>query len=271
VKEARKDRAFVAIDVSSRSPGPMNIMVQELAGDLGRLKVIKPEKAAEVARDWVRFRGHLRAVDEGQAERGAPVKFNARLVRELLDVLPEELRLEYNRRRGEIEGVAVNISGAREGYYRAGDPVIYTQSENILESGTKRRFHPSIVPSAGDVYVRIGDDQDKIVDAVRRKVREGGEVTLSGGYFTNCIPQTAVLLAAAGFEVVVPERLTDAKIVRDRNKPGETADMLVRFITAVNATADLVQDRIRPHEICVREEKEGGYGVWRFRKEPAKA
>ena len=264
---ADKPRALVLIDVGSRSPGPFDVIIPELGDDLRRLAKVRPRKASDIAGDWRRFREYLRAEEKGEPLPDAPVKMNARLVRELLDVLPDELRVDYNRRQTEIEVLAENIASAREDYYRTGDPVIYTQSVNPTESGTKKVFHPAIAPSASDAYVRIGEDSNRIVYAVRKRVVEGGEVTLSGGYFKACVAQTAVLLAAEGFDVLVPEELTDAKIIRDSKDGIRKGEMMTTFMNTIYTTASMVQELIEPAQICIHEEKKGDYPVWRFRKE----
>ncbi|MFH1789336.1 MAG: hypothetical protein ABH834_08145 [Candidatus Altiarchaeota archaeon] len=265
--KVKKQRACVVIDMSERSPGPGSVLLPELGEDLRRLAKTRPEKAAEIAGEWRSFRDYATAVGRGEDVSGAPVKMNAKLVHELLDVLPAEDRVDYSRRRAEIDDMSVRIGKAREGYHVSGDPVIYTHSKNVLERGTKKVFHPAVAPSSSDVYVRIGDDHDKIVSAVKKRVVDGGEVTLSGGWFKSCVAQAAVLLAAEGFDVVVPEELTDAKIVRDSGDGTRIGEMYETFMNTVYGTASTIQEIIEPQQICITEEKRGDYSVWRFRKE----
>ncbi|MFH0863118.1 MAG: hypothetical protein V1875_08845 [Candidatus Altiarchaeota archaeon] len=267
----KRNRCLVAVDVGSRSPGPFDVMLPELAGDLRRLHSVRPDKAKGCRDEWLAFREYLLAVKRGESPEGAPLKMNAALVNELLDVLPHELQVDHGRRMAEIGELAREIGSAREGYHQSGDPVIYTHSENKIEKGTKKRFHPDIAPSSSDKYVRIGADYRKAVDAVKRRVAPGGEVTLAGGYFTSCLPQIAVLLALEGYAIVLPERLTDAKLVRDSGDRGKVGDMLDKFITTLHATASEAQDPDNQKSLEVREEKSGKYYVWRIKRDETAA
>ncbi|MFH1404131.1 MAG: hypothetical protein ABIH11_07680 [Candidatus Altiarchaeota archaeon] len=238
------------IDAGSRDFGPLSVNLYEIMEDTNRVP------------DQVRVQ---RILDQSRQRE----KSDAQLVKELVDLTPPEAREAYRTRVGEVDELAGEIAGETTRFLDAGDPVIDSHSRR------SRKTHPLLQRKDGVKYVRdTADPYRTIVREIRKRVAPGGEITLSGGYFPACIATAATHLAAAGYAVQIPEKLTEAEKTRTDKRPRDYLSLQVIFYDRISKTQEELRqtgELDEKHEITARKtEKPDGQVLWTVTRTPVK-